>query len=105
MKASHEVLSALHPDLTDRASLDRGGTFPLAHTRNLREGISCCVSFAGFAPLVLKTALYFVENSRDFNSALDPSLNYAGSANYCPVIVGAIAGTKLRTFGETTIPG
>ena len=47
----------------------------------------------GFAPDVLRTALYFVENSRDFNSALDPSLTFAGSANYCPVIVGALAGT------------
>lgn len=78
MNASHEVLTALNPANTERCSLDRGG----------------------FAPDVLRTALYFVENSRDFNSALDPSLTFAGSANYCPVIVGALAGAR---YGRSAI--
>jgi ADP-ribosylglycohydrolase len=46
----------------------------------------------GYAPAVLRTALYFVERSRDFDSALDASLKFAGSPNFCPVIVGALAG-------------
>jgi len=63
---------------TDRSSLDSGG----------------------FAPDVLRTSLYFVEQSSDFDTALDPSLTFAGAANYCPVLVGALAGAR---YGASTI--
>ncbi|ELR11124.1 uncharacterized protein ACA1_387230 [Acanthamoeba castellanii str. Neff] len=91
MNASHEVLTALNPANTERCSLDRGGT---------SEWSAILSVILSFAPDVLRTALYFVENSRDFNSALDPSLTFAGSANYCPVIVGALAGAR---YGRSAI--
>eukprot|EP01121_Diplochlamys_sp_Union-15-3_P004656 TRINITY_DN14848_c0_g1_i1.p1 TRINITY_DN14848_c0_g1~~TRINITY_DN14848_c0_g1_i1.p1 ORF type:complete len:275 (-),score=59.94 TRINITY_DN14848_c0_g1_i1:66-890(-) len=54
----------------------------------------------GFAPDVLKAALYFVQNQADFGSAITKSVEFAGSANYCPVLVGSIAGAK---YGASAI--
>ena len=48
----------------------------------------------GFAPDVLRAALHFVGTSGSFAEALERSLAFAGPANYCPVLVGAIAGAR-----------
>jgi ADP-ribosylglycohydrolase len=67
------------------------------------DGAVRCTSFAdqegpgnngGFAPDVLRGAVYFVGTSEDFAEALERSLAFAGPANYCPVLVGAIAGAR-----------
>ncbi len=55
----------------------------------------------GFAPDVLRAALHFVGRSACFAEALDKSLVFAGPANYCPVLVGALAGVR---WGESAIP-
>ena len=55
-------------------------------------------SNGGFAPDVLRAALHFVGTSAGFAEALDKSLAFAGSANYCPVLVGAIAGSRWGTL-------
>jgi len=54
----------------------------------------------GFAPDVLRAAVYFVGTSEDFAEALERSLAFAGPATYCPVLVGAIAGAR---WGASTI--
>jgi ADP-ribosylglycohydrolase len=51
-------------------------------------------SNGGFAPDVLRAAIYFVGTSASFAEALARSLAFAGPANYCPVLVGAIAGAR-----------
>jgi ADP-ribosylglycohydrolase len=43
---------------------------------------------------VLRAAVYFVGTSGSFAEALERSLVFAGPANYCPVLVGAIAGAR-----------
>jgi ADP-ribosylglycohydrolase len=48
----------------------------------------------GFAPDVLRAALHFVGSSACFAEALDRSLAFAGPSNYCPVLVGAVAGAR-----------
>jgi ADP-ribosylglycohydrolase len=48
----------------------------------------------GYAPDVLAAALYFVRNHITFSSALRASFPFAGGGNYCPVLVGAIAGAQ-----------
>jgi ADP-ribosylglycohydrolase len=48
----------------------------------------------GFAPDVLAAASYFVGGSDTFDAALDASLQFAGPANYCPVLVGSIGGAR-----------
>ena len=48
----------------------------------------------GFAPDVLRAALHFVGSSACFTEALDRSLAFAGPSNYCPVLVGAVAGVR-----------
>lgn len=55
----------------------------------------------GFAPDVLRAALYFVSRSTCFAEALARSLAFAGPANYCPVLVGAIGGAR---WGSSAIP-
>lgn len=73
-------------------------------------GLSQCSGFAGqdgpgnnggFAPDVLRAALHFVGTSGSFAEALERSLAFAGPANYCPVLVGAIAGAR---WGPSAIP-
>jgi ADP-ribosylglycohydrolase len=55
----------------------------------------------GFAPAVLRAAVYFVGSSSSFSEALERSVVFAGPANYCPVLVGAIGGAR---WGSSAIP-
>lgn len=55
----------------------------------------------GYAPDVLRAALYFVDFSACFAEALERSLVFAGAANYCPVLVGATGGAR---WGASAIP-
>src|SRR6185436_12524673 len=48
----------------------------------------------GFAPSVLRAAAFFVGTSTYFGEALERSLAFAGAANYCPVLVGALGGAR-----------
>ena len=45
--------------------------------------------------------MYFVGSSFSFSEALGWSLAFAGPANYCPVLVGAIGGAR---WGSSAIP-
>jgi ADP-ribosylglycohydrolase len=49
-----------------------------------------------FAPEALAAAVHFVGAADGFAVALEPSLRFAGPANYCPVLVGALAGARWR---------
>jgi ADP-ribosylglycohydrolase len=55
----------------------------------------------GFAPDVLRAAVYFVGTSACFAEALERALAFAGPANYCPVLVGAVGGAR---WGASAIP-
>jgi ADP-ribosylglycohydrolase len=55
----------------------------------------------GYAPDVLRAALFFGGTSACFTEALDRSLGFAGPSNYCPVLVGAVAGAR---WGASAIP-
>jgi ADP-ribosylglycohydrolase len=55
----------------------------------------------GYAPDVLRAALFFVGMSACFTEALGRSLAFAGPSNYCPVLVGAVAGAR---WGASAIP-
>jgi ADP-ribosylglycohydrolase len=48
----------------------------------------------GYAPEVLQAAVYFVHRATIFSDALAGALEFAGPANYCPVLAGAIAGAR-----------
>ena len=58
-------------------------------------------SNGGFAPDVLRAALHFVGSSARFTEALARSLAFAGPSNYCPVLVGAVAGAR---WGASAVP-
>lgn len=48
----------------------------------------------GQASDVLRAAVSIISAHRDFHSALQASLKFAGPANYSPVLVGSIAGAR-----------
>lgn len=54
----------------------------------------------GFAPDVLRAAIHFVSRASTFDESVDWSVAFAGSPNFCPVLVGAIAGAR---WGATSI--
>lgn len=56
---------------------------------------------SGFAPEALWAAVYFVHHSGDPGAALTRSIEFAGRANYCPVLAGAIAGAR---WGASQVP-
>lgn len=51
-------------------------------------------SRSGFAPEALGTAIYFLDTTDSFSDALARAIDFAGPANYCPVLVGSIGGAK-----------
>jgi ADP-ribosylglycohydrolase len=79
----------------------------LARVGRLRQTIEALdgnnpspLSTGGFAPEVLRAACHFVARHNSFTDTLCASLSFAGPANYCPVLVGAIAGAR---WGATAI--
>jgi ADP-ribosylglycohydrolase len=54
----------------------------------------------GYAPDALAAGIYFVKASDSFDEALQRALAFAGPANYCPVITGAVAGAR---WGRSSI--
>ena len=62
--------------------------------RALDPANSAPLSPGGFAPYALRAAVHFVGQHRSFSDALTASLSFAGPANYCPVLVGAIGSAR-----------
>jgi hypothetical protein len=52
------------------------------------------VSRGGYAPEALQAAVHFVEHAPRFAVAQAHALDFAGPANYAPVLVGPIAGAR-----------
>ena len=52
------------------------------------------LSRGGFAPDALRSAVHFVDASDSLSTALARSIDFAGPANYCPVLVGSIGGAR-----------
>jgi ADP-ribosylglycohydrolase/DNA-binding cell septation regulator SpoVG len=51
-------------------------------------------SSGGFAPETLRAAIHFLDEERSFRAAFVDSLEFAGPANCCPVLVGSIGGAR-----------
>ena len=67
----------------------------------LLGGSSAPLNDGGFAPEVLRAAVYFLSAHTGFAAALEASAEFAGMSNYCPVLLGAIAGAR---WGAEAIP-
>jgi ADP-ribosyl-[dinitrogen reductase] hydrolase len=52
------------------------------------------ISSDGYAPHVLAAAIFFVNNGISFDDTLQKSIEFAGPSNYCPVLVGSLAGAR-----------
>jgi len=59
------------------------------------------LSAGGYAPEVLRAAVFLLHDSKSFSAALARAVAFAGPSNYCPVLVGCIGGVK---WGRTAIP-
>jgi ADP-ribosylglycohydrolase len=55
----------------------------------------------GFAPNVLAAAIRFVDQARNFRTALSNSISVDPGTNYVPVLVGSIGGAR---WGRSAIP-
>lgn len=55
----------------------------------------------GYSIHVLNASIYFLDEYHNFQMALENSIKFAGNANYCPVVVGAIGGAR---WGAKNIP-
>jgi ADP-ribosylglycohydrolase len=80
--------------------LIRGMAWEEAAADSLHGG-ERALSAGGFAPEVLRAAAAFVDANDSFTDALAAAASFAGSANYCPVLAGAIAGAR---WGASAVP-
>lgn len=57
-----------------------------------RDWMNRPLSNDGFAPDVFNATIHFIRETDSFQDAVANSLGFAGANNYCPVVVGALAG-------------
>ena len=81
----------------EQAAIGRGERIREA----LLGGSNARLNDGGYAPEVLRAAVYFLSAHSDFAAALEASAEFAGLENYCPVLVGAIAGAR---WGAEAVP-
>ncbi len=78
-----------------RSALDEAASGRMKETQMaLNDPYSCSLRSGGYAPDVLRAAVHFLDTQPDFKSALNESMLFAGPANYCPVLVGAIGAVR-----------
>jgi len=71
----------------------RQGRLPLTRAA-LTDSSESNLNTGGFAPEVLAAAAHFVGANSNFSTAICEAVNFAGPANYCPVLVGSIGGAR-----------
>jgi len=62
--------------------------------RHILNALQSPSGTGGYSHATLQSALYFAITRESFTSAIEDSLVFAGPPNYCPVLVGAIAGAR-----------
>lgn len=85
---------------SDALRLAAGNRLPETR-RALRQSSGSAIGRGGYAPEVLAAAVHFVGASDSFDVAMRRSLEFAGPANYCPVLVGSVGGAR---WGAAAIP-
>jgi len=76
-------------------ALERAATGRMPETRLAMAGFANGVRRpTGYAPDVLAAAVHFVGTGKGYRKALEAAIEFAGPANYCPVLVGAIGAVR-----------
>lgn len=83
-------------DLKLKADLD-----DVIHFDKTEPKLSKPLSNIGYSPEVLRATIYMLRTQTTCESTLKSAFAFAGAGNYCPVTVGAIAGT---CYGYAKIP-
>ena len=78
----------ISPDFTTRFKVE---SMLQRHIEKEKRSLSS-LDRGGYSINTLDTALYFVRSTSSFESAMKKSVAFAGCGNYCPVLVGPIAG-------------
>ena len=71
------------------------------YSDNANRSVTPRLSTGGYSPQTLEAALHFVSSTTSFEEAWTASISFAGCANYCPVLVGSIAGAL---YGDAAVP-
>jgi ADP-ribosylglycohydrolase len=90
------IRSRSWPEALEAAAADRSPEI----RRVLESSAEGPTSRSGFAPDALRAAVHFIDSSSSFEEALERSFEFAGPANYSPVLVGSIAGAR---WGSTAV--
>jgi ADP-ribosyl-[dinitrogen reductase] hydrolase len=80
-------------DWPEALEIARQGRLPQTRTA-LTDSPKSMLNAGGFAPDVLTVAVHFVSTNKQFSSALQEAVNFAGPANYCSVLTGSIGGAR-----------
>ena len=102
-----EAVKRVHEPEVDpwRALVDALATAKIGRLQPTIEALNadhpCPLSRGGYAPDVLRAAIHFVIRHDAFADALNDSLDFARPENYCPALVGAMAGAR---WGVAEIP-
>lgn len=75
-----------------RTEASFGRHFRIEQALNVQEGDKLHTD--GFGPHVLQAAIHFLNQHSNFSDALAASIEFAGPANYCPVLVGTLGGAR-----------
>jgi len=96
----HTALTQTYADLPDDSSLKSSLRDVITFDKS-NPMLTQPLSNIGYSPDVLRATIYILKNNDTFTSTLESAFAFAGAGNYCPVIVGAIAGIY---YGYSQIP-
>ncbi|MCB9760661.1 MAG: ADP-ribosylglycohydrolase family protein [Alphaproteobacteria bacterium] len=87
-------------DWAEALALTRGG-LGREVAAALRPSRHATLDSGGYAPSVLRVAVWFLDQYPDFEEALNGALEFSGADNYAPVLVGALGGAR---WGAQAVP-
>lgn len=89
------LIRGLINDISWTDALERAAAGRMPETQLALSGFANGVRRpTGYAPDVLAAAVHFVGSGKGYRQALDESIEFAGPANYCPVLVGVIGAVR-----------
>lgn len=99
-EALDKAISLAYSMIIDESSL-KEELYDVIHFDKNQPKLNKPLSNIGYSPEVLRATIYFLQANDTFESSITSAFAFAGANNYCPVVVGAIAGAY---YGYSQIP-